>query len=356
MHILDSNDIKKIVLTVTATLFTTLAGGLTSYAAIPLEDSGTAVTSQQIQAVTYQYNMIPASIRDVYEKSGNIIYFFDNNPLIEDLLGAYSGQEGQEAKIILTNRDYGGAEAITHEMGHYFDDICFPDEGTTAKSVVYRGIKFIITQNGKKYISDTDEFKRIFLAEKKNSPVSSYEKTDANEYFAGSFGLYCTSPSSLMKYAPYTYAYIDTLVQQFTQNFPASAENIALTVTVPATIDQITGGTTVSGILISNIYQNAAATSPTSGTSGTQLTGNVSQISGVTSGGVQYTGYTNANVDSEDGVEKTGQTVEAATAAAANGDGTTTVVNTDGSVTTTTVKTTEYGTMVSVVTTYSYGY
>ncbi|SEA82799.1 hypothetical protein SAMN05216349_13310 [Oribacterium sp. KHPX15] len=354
--------IKKILPTALAAVGITLSGALTSFAAIPLSDFGSSVNPTQIQAVTNQYNMIPASIRQAYEASGNVIYFFDTNPLVDSVLGAYSGQEGQEAKIILTNQDYGGAEAITHEMGHYFDDICMADQNAKMKVVVYKGIKFLVTEEGDRFISDTDEFKRIFEYEVKSSPVSSYEKTDANEYFAGAFGLYCTDPDTLMAYAPYTYNYIDKLVKDFTELYPASAENIALTVTIPATIDEITGGATVSGLYINN-GSSANASGQTSYQDPTtaevqsaRAIGNVTQVSGVSSNGTSYTGYTNANIETEEGAARTNETVENAVSAASQGEGTTTVVNADGSVTTTTVKSTPYGTLVSVVTTYQSSY
>jgi len=343
------NNIEKGIVAAIAAPVLSIVMGITAWAAIPLADSGTAVTNEQIQALTYQYNMIPASIRQYYEECGNIVYFFDNNPLLKNLLGAYSGEEGQDAKIILTNQDYGAAEAITHEMGHFFDDICKKDEGTSSKIVVYRGIKFIVPEDGRRYISDTDEFKNIYEYEKQNSPVSSYEKTDANEYFAGSFGLYCTSPSKLMTYAPYTYDYIDKLVRSFAAVYPASAENVALTVAVPSTIDELTGGATVSGLLKTNIYNGL----PSSDAIAAQAaSGNLTQVSGVTASGVSYTGYTNGSVETESGANSTQETVDIAVAAAAQGEGTNTVVNADGSVTTTTVQKTESGTLVTVVKSY----
>lgn len=326
--------------------------GISSLASIPIADSGTPVATEQIQAVTNQYNMIPASIREYYEQCGNIIYFFDTNPLLKNLLGAYSGEEGRDAKIIITNQDYGGAEAITHEMGHFFDDICYKDEGTSSRIMVYKGIKFIVAEDGRRYISDSDEFKRIYEQEKQSAPVSSYEKTDANEYFAGAFGRYCTSPEKLKTYAPYTYDFIDKLVKDFSQVFPASAENVALTVQIPATIDEITGGATVSGILLSNRGGDSWA----SGLASEALSGNLTQVSGVTSSGISYTGYTTSNIGTEAGAANTQSAVDTAVAAASQGDGTKTVVNADGSVTTTTVQTTERGTLVSVVTTYSKTY
>ncbi len=342
---------KGIVCTLTASAMS-LYLGITSFAAIPIADSGTPVATEQIQAVTYQYNMIPASIRQYYEQCGNIIYFFDTNPLLKNLLGAYSGEEGRDAKIIITNQDFGGAEAITHEMGHFFDDICFTDEGTSSKIMVYKGIKFIVAEDGRRYISDSDEFKRIYEYEKQGAPVSSYEKTDANEYFAGSFGKYCTSPEKLKTYAPYTYDFIDKLVKDFSQVYPASAENIALTVQIPATVDEITGGATISGILLSNRNNGSTA----SGIASEAFAGNITQVSGVTSTGISYTGYTTSNINTEAGAANTQSTVDTAVAAASQGDGTRTVVNADGSVTTTTVQTTERGTLVSVVTTYSKSY
>lgn len=331
-----------------------LFSGITSYAAIPIQDAGFKATDQQIQAVTYQYNMIPASIRQYFEDVGNSIYFFDTTPSVDDLLGAYSGEEGRNAKIILTNKDFGGAEAITHEMGHFFDDISYADEGTTVKTVDYRGIRFYITSDGNRYISDTNDFKQIYAMERKNSPVTVYEKSDANEYFAGSFGLYCTDPESLMAYAPYTYYYIDTLVQNFTQNYPASSENIALTVTVPATIDELTGGATYSGIFKTAAGASSGASTGSYGTESIPviLGGNTTQVSGTTDNGITYTGYTNVDTTTAEGVQNAGRQIQNATAAVSKGDGTTTVVNDDGSVTTTTVKTTSQGVFVSVITTY----
>ncbi|ETP73403.1 hypothetical protein UYO_0627 [Lachnospiraceae bacterium JC7] len=346
------NSIRTGIFTAVSAAVISAVSGFTSFAAIPIADLGFTVTNEQIQAVTYQYNMIPASIRQYYEDLGNSIYFFETTKSINDLLGAYSGQEGHQAKIILTNRDYGAAEAITHEMGHFFDDICFTDEGTSVKTMRFRDIIFYLTQDGKKYISDTDEFKGIYMYERNTAPVTKYEKTDANEYFAGSFGLYCTDPDTLKAYAPYTYDYIDRLVQNFTQVYPASAENIASTVTVPATIDEITGGATSSGIFVSNGNTSPAHASSSESVSAI-LGGNISQVNGVTPEGVSYTGYTNVDTSTEAGAANAGQQVQNATAAAQNGDGTTTVVNEDGSVTTTTVKHTEYGTMVSVVRIFS---
>lgn len=346
------NSIKTGIFTVISTAVFSAAAGLTSFAAIPISDMGFNVSTEQIQAVTHQYNMIPASIRQYYEDLGNSIYFFETTRQIDDLLGAYSGQEGHQAKIILTNRDYGAAEAITHEMGHFFDDICYTDEDTTVKTMQFRNIVFYLTQDGKKYISDTDEFKQIFAYERDHAPVTRYEKTDANEYFAGSFGLYCTDPDTLMNYAPYTYNYIDKLVKNFTQVYPATAENIALTVTAPATIDEITGGLTSSGIFLNSGYNEASHASSSESVSAI-LGGNISQVSGVTSEGISYTGYTNVDTSTEAGAANAGQQVQNAAAAAVNGDGTTTVLNEDGSVTTTTVKHTEHGTMVSVVRVYS---
>jgi hypothetical protein len=340
--------IKTGLITVLSTAAISAIAGITGYAAIPLDDLGFTATNEQIQAVTYQYNMIPASIRQYYEDLGNKIYFFETTTSISDLLGAYSGEEGQQAKIILTNRDFGGAEAITHEMGHFFDDICFNDEGTSVKTMRFRDIIFYVTQDGKRYISDTDEFNRIFMSERKNAPVTKYEKTDANEYFAGSFGLYCTDPDTLMTYAPYTYDYIDRLVRNFTQVYPASAENTALTVNIPSTIDELTGGATSSGIFLSNGGSSSVQLSNSESVS-SFIGGNISQISGTTTDGVAYTGYTNVDTSTEAGAANAGQQVQNAAAAAQNEDGTTTVVNEDGSITTTTVKHTEYGTMVSVV-------
>ncbi len=352
MFNININSIKTCLLTVASTAAFSFALGSTAYAAIPLADMGFTATNEQIQAVTYQYNMIPASIRQYYEDLGNQIYFFETTASIGDLLGAYSGQEGHDAKIILTNRDYGAAEAITHEMGHFFDDICYSDEGTSVKTMRFRDIIFYVTQDGKKYISDTDEFKRIFQYEKATAPVTKYEKTDANEYFAGSFGLYCTDPDTLMTYAPYTYDYIDRLVQNFAQIYPASAKNVALTVTMPSTIDELTGGATSSGIFIKNRNGSDVHSSLSESISAI-IGGNVNEITGVTSEGISYTGYTNVDTSTEYGAVNTGQHIQNAADAAKNGDGTTTIYNGDGSITTTTVKHTENGTMVSVVRVYS---
>lgn len=341
----------KPAITAASFVMAALFSGITSYAAIPIEDAGFKASAEQIQAVTYQYNMIPASIRQYFEDVGNTIYFFDTTPSVDDLLGAYSGQEGRNAKIILTNKDYGGAEAITHEMGHFFDDVCYTDEDTTVKTVDYRGIRFYITTDGNRYVSDTNDFKQIYSMERRNSPVTLYEKSDANEYFAGSFSLYCTDPESLMAYAPYTYYYIDNLVQSFTQNYPASVENIALTVTVPSTIDELTGGATYSGIFKTD--SSGYSTASYGNESIPVILGsNTTQVSGVTENGVAYTGYTNVDLTTEEGAESAGKQIQNATAAVSNGDGTTTVTNEDGSVTTTTVKTTSQGIFVSVVTTY----
>lgn len=305
-----------------AALISTLAGILLlnpihSYAAIPIVQDGTPVTTQQVTAVTNQYNMIPASIRDAYEERGNQIYFFEKVPSISNLLGIYTGNDGNQAKIILTNRDFGGAEAITHEIGHFFDDILQPDNNATIQVITYMGIPFVVSNGGKRYISENDSFKTIFQTEAKTSNVSSYEKMDLNEYFAGAFGVYCTDPTGLMNSAPNTYHFIDTLVRDFSAQHPGKNETIQATMP-PIRIDAQTNGMTVSGIFKNN------PVNPTPGT-------------------LQFEGQTANGTSSA--------TVETAQ------DGTTTVTNSvtnaDGSVTTTTKTTSPYGIFVNVTTTYT---
>jgi hypothetical protein len=307
---------KQSILAVPIAMALFVCESITAYAAIPIVQDETPVMPQQITAVTNQYNMIPASIRDAYEERGNQIYFFEKIPKISNLLGIYTGNDGNQAKIILTNRDYGGAEAVTHEIGHFFDDLLQPDNNATVQVITYLGIPFMISSGGKRYYSDDEEFKKIYAVEAQSSNVSAYEKMDVNEYFAGAFGVYCTDPKGLSSSAPHTYAVIDTLVKQFSAQHPAKAETLQATM-MPARIDAQTNGLTSSGIFKNSTFPQDSGTM---------------KFQGQTANGTS-----SATVETKE-------------------DGTTTVTSTvrnaDGSVTTTTKTSSPYGIFVNVTTTY----
>ena len=229
-------------------LFSVLSA-MTSFAAFPLLDKGTPVTETALYLAAGQYYTVPASIRDAFEQRGGVIYFIPNEQSGGMIGGYETGSDGKNAIIVLSNRDYGGAEAVTHEMGHFFDDILVADQQGTTSQTTYGNVKFVIEQRGNQYQSDDAGFKYLWMAEANGSAVSSYEKASATEYFSGAFKLYCTAPAKLQTSAPQTYNYMDTLVKGYAASHPATAANQALTQS-PTEVDALTGGATMSGIFI----------------------------------------------------------------------------------------------------------
>jgi hypothetical protein len=229
-------------------LFSVLSA-MTTFAAFPLVDKGTKVTETALYLAAGQYYTVPASIRDAFEQAGGVVYFIPNEQSGGMIGGYETGSDGKNAIIVLSNRDYGGAEAVTHEMGHFFDDILVADQQGTTSQTTYGNVKFVIEQRGNQYQSDDAGFKYIWMSEANGSAVSSYEKASATEYFSGAFKLYCTAPDKLKASAPQTYNYMNTLVTAYTASHPATAANLALTQS-PTEVDVLTGGATMSGIFI----------------------------------------------------------------------------------------------------------
>lgn len=226
-----------------------------SFAAIPLRDKGTYASPEQVRALAHQYYMIPASVRQYYEDHGNIVYFYNKELLPETLIGLYTGANGQNGFTLVTNRDFGGAEAITHELGHMVDDVCQENIGTEYQTISFHGTEVTVGQGGIQYVSDLEPFQRIWMKENGNACVSSYERVSAGEYFAGAFGAYCTRPEKLKATAPETYAYIDSLVTLFSGIYPADAERLSETNPNKMTIDAYTGGQTSLGIYPVNAHR-----------------------------------------------------------------------------------------------------
>lgn len=196
-----------------------------SRADIPIAYSGVYITEQQIAAVRANYELVPEPIRLTFEKNGNVIYFFDDQPLLGNLTGVYVGREGIRSSIVLSNKGNGGAQSIIHEMGHFFDDILFADQNTEYHEMEYRGFVFHYTTEGQRVCSGGEEFQRIWASEAlKNSAVSPYERTSPEEYFAGIFKAYVTNPTFLQNVAPLSFMYMHRLVQDFTARNPVTDE------------------------------------------------------------------------------------------------------------------------------------
>ena len=157
-----------------------------------------------------EYNKIPKKAREVFDDANlNITVYgynhyknwaglYNGNVYIESYsiswLKSFYRRRGVKTNLSTKNLSINYAKCtLIHELGHAFD---------------YNGGRF----------SFTDEFKKIYKAEKKKFTKTKYYKypmgkikeniSNPQEYFASSFTVYVRSPKDLKKQCPKTYAYL----------------------------------------------------------------------------------------------------------------------------------------------------
>ena len=197
------------------------------FAGIPLKQGDGAVNDAQVNAAIEVYNRIPTSIRLQYELNHNSITFFNSKQRRDNVIGMYTALDGMEANIMLSDQDLMGAYALTHEIGHYFDDVVYKDEEILLQEKRYGNQVFRYVTRGKRSRSEEADFVAIYQQEaNQNGLVTQYEKSDSTEYFAGSFKAYVDTPEQLQVVAPSTYAFINQLVNEFNATHPVPEEAV----------------------------------------------------------------------------------------------------------------------------------
>lgn len=168
-----------------------------SYPAGTISDKKTAIAASE------RYDMEPDPVKDVFCDYGwtvsvvsNIDSYYDqdfpddgNDYILSGLTDPVS------RKIYVTDAYNFGAEALSHEMGHFIDFAVSPG---------------ITTGNA----SGTKKFKEIYEKEKDNSDLSDYEKSTPEEYFAECYKMYIEDRDTLSDRHPETYLFMDGIVKK----------------------------------------------------------------------------------------------------------------------------------------------
>ena len=193
----ESEDVSSVLAPESSSPSTAPAASIVSSA--PIVESSNPSISEKVKVV---YNLIPESIRQDYEKNGWVIKIAPQETIRKEdpWIGSLPAIFGIIAGLTVTSQntiyldDKYGAEAASHEMGHYVDMVLL---GTDDWPPSY-----------------SDEFESIYEREK-NGFSDDYPKSDAHEYFAETFGLYIEYAGSLQQYFPQTYEYMDRLISPY---------------------------------------------------------------------------------------------------------------------------------------------
>lgn len=138
------------------------------------------------------YDKLPENIKDMLEEEKYEIYVVDE--LSSDMEGYITlGRTYFGFRVIqISNIDLYVERTTLHEVGHVIDD-----------------------ELAVKYISNSDEFKDIYLDEKDDFQVSNnheYFTSSELEYFASAFAEYMINPDRLKTFTPRTYEFIKNCV------------------------------------------------------------------------------------------------------------------------------------------------
>lgn len=165
---------------------------------------GDGVDSSQVNILRAEYNKMPASCQALFS---GITFYLDQSRIYTSYFGPIdpsniSGmyQYGKEIDLVPVNLSY----SVLHECGHHIDYMLGKGEGLLASDGLYKGAYMYSHSEGFKSVFDK-EWQRSGLLE--NHPTK-----DPAEYFAQAFSLYIQSPEKLLNLAPYTYAYMASLV------------------------------------------------------------------------------------------------------------------------------------------------
>ncbi|AOZ97883.1 anthrax toxin lethal factor-related metalloendopeptidase [Butyrivibrio hungatei] len=164
-----------------------------------------AVSLDQDIYSTYQYS--PQIIREQFEKEGWNISVMEGSKLDSTYGPTIGLQKGysiagitiyKEKSIYLSSYDDYAVCSCNHEMGHFFD------------------YTYMVYKKGGTLPSKSKEFYKLYgeeLIRKTDSGLFiDYERCGVDEYFAQAYKYYCEDPTSLKKYYPNTYTYIENLL------------------------------------------------------------------------------------------------------------------------------------------------
>ncbi|WP_026653434.1 anthrax toxin lethal factor-related metalloendopeptidase [Butyrivibrio proteoclasticus] len=154
---------------------------------------------------TYQYS--PQIVREQFEKEGWNISVMEGSKLDSTYGPTVGLQNGysiagitiyKEKSIYLSSYDDYAVYSCNHEMGHFFD------------------YTYMLYKKSGTLPSKSKDFYQIYKDELKGKTNAGlfvdYERCGVDEYFAQAFKYYCEDPTTLKKYYPNTYTYIENLL------------------------------------------------------------------------------------------------------------------------------------------------
>lgn len=165
---------------------------------------GEGVDSSQADILRAEYNKMPASCQSLFS---GITFYLDQSRIYTSYFGPMdpsniSGmyQYGKEIDLVPVNLSY----SVLHECGHHIDYMLGKGAGILVSDGLYKGAYMY---------SHSEGFKSVFDKEWQHSGlINDHPTKDPAEYFAQTFSLYVQSPEKLLNLAPYTYAYMASLI------------------------------------------------------------------------------------------------------------------------------------------------
>lgn len=165
---------------------------------------GDDVDSSQIKSLREEYNKMPASCQSLFT---GITFYLDQSRIYTSYFGpmdpsniAGMYQYGKEIDLVPDNLSY----SVLHECGHHIDYMLGKSAGILVSDGLYKGAYMY---------SHSEGFKSVFEKEwQRSGLINDHPTKDPAEYFAQVFSLYVQSPEKLLNLAPYTYAYMASLV------------------------------------------------------------------------------------------------------------------------------------------------
>ena len=166
---------------------------------------GVVETSPEGDGLDELYAAIPYPVKYDFQQNGWQVEIIS----AEHMQDNYSDGSGvvagvtlyNEKAILLSDRSDHNAQALAHEMGHYFDYSC--------KERLNCGLGMP---------SQSEEFKKIFNEEALcTEGFEDYSISTQSEYFAEAFKVYCERPDLIINAHPKTYRYMKDLLERFSE-------------------------------------------------------------------------------------------------------------------------------------------
>ena len=190
-----------------ATVAAVLMYSSTALAAAPITSLTDVDTGGRVNAL---YDINPQPVRETFERYGwtvdivssdtiNALYGLD--PALATNYSLAGFVSPQRKKMFLTGDVNYASQAVNHEMGHFFD-ICI------SPFILPDGIQ----------ASQTSDFVSVYLTEGCSGILGAYAMSSPDEYFAEAYKYYVEAPVFLATYAPYTYLYMDKVVNMYTED------------------------------------------------------------------------------------------------------------------------------------------